>query len=86
MYTLLYGFTQAHDKSVGNLGESRMSLPEYLARPPDRINEYINILKDFMRYRYHPAKYFTCYISCIDAHMTHISDLDILECSFDRQC
>lgn len=36
--------------SIGNVGEHKLSLPQYLQRPSDRLNDYSAALKDFMRY------------------------------------
>jgi len=35
---------------IGNVGESKLNMAQYLARPWDRLDEYIAILKDFLRY------------------------------------
>ena len=41
---------QDFDLKVGNVGERKMSLPEYLARPWGRIDEYVGLLRDFVKY------------------------------------
>ena len=43
-------FIQDFDKEIGNIGESKLGLPAYLLRPGERIDEYISLLKDFLRY------------------------------------
>ena len=41
---------QDYGRSIGNVGDKQLSLPEYLSRPWSRIDEYIAILKDLLRY------------------------------------
>ncbi len=56
MYHVIF---QSYDESIKNVGENKMGLPQYLSRPTGRITEYINILKEFMKYRY-VNDFFTC--------------------------
>ena len=41
---------QEYDRSIGNVGETKMGLRQYLSRPYHRTEEYVAILKDFLRY------------------------------------
>ena len=41
---------QEYDTSIGNVGEKKLTLPEYLTRPWSRIDEYVTILKDLLKY------------------------------------
>lgn len=44
---------QEHDVRIKNVGETKQDLPQYLNRPWDRIDEYIAVLQDFIRYTSH---------------------------------
>ena len=35
---------------IGNIGDNKLNLPQYMDRPWDRVDEYIAILKDILRY------------------------------------
>ena len=41
---------QDHDVKIGNVGESKLNFQQYLTRPIERIQEYIKLLQDIMRY------------------------------------
>lgn len=43
-------FYQDFDHEIGNIGESKLDLTAYLRRPSQRLDEYISLLKDFLRY------------------------------------
>ena len=41
---------QDYAKTIGQVGEKQLTLPEYLRRPWSRIDDYITILQDLLRY------------------------------------
>jgi hypothetical protein len=46
----MFNTCQDHDEKIKNVGETKQTLAQYLERPWDRIDEYVAILQDFIRY------------------------------------
>lgn len=50
IHVILIIICQNYESSTSHTGEKRLALPDYLTRPWCRIDEYITILKDLLKY------------------------------------